>query len=58
MEGKSEKYLIAANPKYKTVNVYNGTGKRIKLDDLKSDQKLTKEWDITKSHGKSSGMKM
>ncbi|MEB2782194.1 hypothetical protein U3A58_17510 [Algoriphagus sp. C2-6-M1] len=39
LEGRDGKFLLEANPKYKTLNVYDTTGKRLKNDDLNKSQK-------------------
>lgn len=39
LEGKEGKFLLEANPKYKTLNVFDETGKRVKKEDLTQNQK-------------------
>ena len=47
--GKEGKFLLAANPKYKTVSLYEPSGKRINLKDLREE--LEKNQDIGKKKG-------
>ncbi|WP_339705221.1 hypothetical protein [Algoriphagus aquimarinus] len=42
IEGNESRVLLEANPKYKTMNVYDGEGKRMKNSDLKAAQEQVK----------------
>jgi hypothetical protein len=60
LEGKEGKFLLEANPKYKTLNVFDETGKRLKKEDLSQNQKqeTTERKNKTSSQTKRKGMKV
>ena len=42
IEGNDSKFILVANPRYKTMNIYDGEGKRMKYSVLKAAQDLVK----------------
>jgi hypothetical protein len=55
LEGRDGKFLLEANPKFKTLNVYDETGKRLKKGDLNKSQKKATVENTKKSTSKSRG---
>jgi len=60
LEGKEGKFLLEANPKYKTLNVFDETGKRLKTDELAPTQKQQADESKkkTRSQNRQTGMKV
>tara|TARA_R110000850_G_C9774368_1_gene447700 strand:- start:280 stop:654 length:375 start_codon:yes stop_codon:yes gene_type:complete len=60
LEGKEGKFLLEANPKYKTLNVFDETGKRLKTDELAPTQKqaVDENKKETRSQNRQAGMKV
>ncbi|WP_425637952.1 hypothetical protein ACPUEN_00870 [Algoriphagus yeomjeoni] len=58
--GSDSRFLLEANPKYKTMNVYDGEGKRMKNSDLKEVQNQAKAVaeKIPEAQRKSKGVKV
>ncbi|SFU19228.1 hypothetical protein SAMN04489724_0122 [Algoriphagus locisalis] len=58
--GNDSRFLLEANPKYKTMNVYNVEGKRLKISDLNAaqDQVKAEAKKIPEAQRKSKGVKV